>query len=86
MTHTPGPWRVSENCQTDVFAGNRFVASAYNGYRAHVAKTDADNARLIAAAPELLAVAEMVLAHASVETPPELVRAATAALAKARGT
>lgn len=41
------------------------------------------NARLIAAAPDLADVAHMVLTTATVYTPPELVRAATAALRKA---
>ena len=43
------------------------------------------NARLMAAAPELLDVAEMVLALATIDTSPELIKAATAAIAKARG-
>ncbi len=43
------------------------------------------NARLIAAAPDLLDVAEMVLALATIDTPVELIKAATAAIAKATG-
>ena len=43
------------------------------------------NARLMAAAPDLLDVAEMVLALATIDTSPELIKAATAAIAKARG-
>jgi hypothetical protein len=41
------------------------------------------NARLIAAAPDLLAVAEEVLSGATIETPRALLRLATAAIAKA---
>lgn len=41
--------------------------------------------RLIAAAPDLLAVAHMVLDGAMVETPSALIEAATAAIAKAEG-
>lgn len=43
------------------------------------------NANLIAAAPDLLAVAEMVLDTATIETPGELLAAAKAAIAKAEG-
>lgn len=43
------------------------------------------NARLIAAAPDLLTVARMVVDTATIETPPELLRAAEAALAMAEG-
>lgn len=44
------------------------------------------NAVLLASAPALLAVAEMVLALADDRTPPELLAAATAAIAEARPT
>lgn len=45
---------------------------------------DAD-ANLIAAAPDLLAVAYMVLEKATIETPLSLINAASDAIAKARG-
>ena len=100
MTHTPGPWvagKISRQivpinapggdptlgCSKWDGLAHVFGCDDYPDDGAVVARA---NARLIAAAPELLGVADLVLAHASVETPPELVRAATAALAKARGT
>ncbi|MCO6427537.1 hypothetical protein [Nitrosomonas communis] len=43
------------------------------------------NAHLIAAAPDLLEVAEMVLATADINTPHDLIDAATKAVAKAKG-
>ena len=49
--HTPGPWGLSHGINTWVMAGQLHVASvprAYDGDWSHA------NARLIAAAPELL--------------------------------
>lgn len=43
------------------------------------------NADLIAAAPDLFAVAQMVIDMATIETPPELLSAANFALRKAEG-
>lgn len=48
-------------------------------------KARAAKFRLERAAPDLKAVAEMVLATATIETPKELVNAASAAIAKAEG-
>ena len=63
--HTPGPWKVSSKASTAVFAGDRLIASA-GGYMSNtrqesvVIENDA-NARLIAAAPDLLAACETAL-------------------------
>jgi hypothetical protein len=61
-THTPGPWRLSKHRRFDVYAdtaegGLRFVGTTYgNGdMPPHIAKEDEANAKLIAAAPALLA-------------------------------
>ena len=48
--HTPGPWIARMNC--DVMAGERLVADCMTGRL----KDDRANARLIAAAPEMLEV------------------------------
>ena len=48
--HTPGPWIARMNC--DVIAGERLVANCMTGWL----KEDRANARLIAAAPEMLDV------------------------------
>ena len=46
--HTPGPWIARMNC--DVIAGERLVANCMTGWL----KEGRANARLIAAAPEML--------------------------------
>ena len=46
--HTPGPWKARMNC--DVIAGERLVADCMTGWL----REDRANARLIAAAPEML--------------------------------
>ena len=46
--HTPGPWIARMNC--DVIAGERLVANCMTGRL----REDKANARLIAAAPEML--------------------------------
>ena len=48
--YTPGPWIARMNC--DVIAGERLVADCMTGWL----KEDRANARLIAAAPEMLEV------------------------------
>jgi hypothetical protein len=92
MTHTPGPWKVPG---TD---DGEYVIAHHDGKKlrtlAHV--YDEANARLIAAAPELLAFVEMVarLTNAkhteeseidAVITVNRLRQVAQAALAKAQG-
>ena len=45
---TPGPWKARMNC--DVMAGERLVADCMSGWL----RDDRANARLVAAAPEML--------------------------------
>ena len=57
--HTPGPWHVSSKASTVIFASERLIASA-GGYTSNteqesVVSENEANARLIAAAPDLLA-------------------------------
>lgn len=91
--HTPGPWRL------DALHGHRVVGPKLAPVAncevpsAHPAVEDrcAANARLIAAAPELLEAAEHLLQHHRVvkllqsDTGSERVRALRAAIVKARG-
>lgn len=67
--HTPGPWRyVDGYFDCDVWAGNKKVLS----YERHPTDEDRANARLMAAAPELLEacrVAVMALAAAAERDP-----------------
>ena len=56
-TYTTGPWRLSSGDETEIFSGARPVARAHCGGLTSVKLPEAEaNARLIAAAPELLAV------------------------------
>lgn len=86
---TPGPWaRIIADGYTvrhpQIYSDTGPIANATFLGNGRVDELNA-NARLIAAAPDLLDVAEMVLALATIDTPPELIKAATAAIAKARG-
>ena len=54
--HTTGPWRLSSGDETEIFSGAKPVARAHCGGLTSVKLAEAEaNARLIAAAPELLA-------------------------------
>ena len=90
--HTPGPWRVAmylggawtvTSSPLSEPRGGEIVEVVYgpNG------GTSKANARLIAAAPELARVCELINAHysASLDYQPPYVALARAALAKARG-
>lgn len=60
--HTPGPWRLcTKFCQQGLIApvDGVYPVAAVTGYYGHANQTEA-NARLIAAAPELLQVIELV--------------------------
>lgn len=60
VTHTAGPWRLNAGDETQVMAGGLYVARAScggtTGTNLHTAEA---NARLIAAAPELLELAHI---------------------------
>lgn len=90
--HTPGPWRVVHG--TNVMAkrghGGEASVAACGGYAnnfdggAYVAESEA-NARLIAAAPDLLAALEAVTLLPGFEPEEPYGQAVRAAIAKARG-
>jgi len=97
-THTPGPWRVENWKYTEsrlawrrdgvptIVGGNDAIAEAFNLYRPN-AEDDAEsealaNARLIAAAPEMLAALQS-LAHPMASD--EDLQNALAVIAKAKG-
>jgi hypothetical protein len=86
--HTPGPWRISSDSSRSNpiricdDTGADTIAIVCNLYRA------ADNARLIAAAPELAEalarVAEFLHANYAVSDMPDILPMVDAALAKAQ--
>ena len=81
--HTPGPWRVVEDrvpSSLEVYAGKTAIAECWR--RADV-ETEIANARLIAAAPDLLKALEFVIR--GVPDTWEGVQQARAAIAKATG-
>lgn len=66
MKHTPGPWRVSLNTATGAFAiedDNRIAVICSRADWIHRASESAANARLIAAAPDLLAALMWLVEH-----------------------
>lgn len=58
---TPAPWRVGDKYQTDIYAARAGHAIARTVNPQHEGECEA-NARLIAAAPDLLAAATVALA------------------------
>ena len=87
--HTPGPWEIDSEQPSTVKKfthGNRLsIATVHGGYGEKTRRTA--NARLIAAAPEMLEALEDALNLIDTITPFEgdTVRKARAAIAKARG-
>jgi hypothetical protein len=85
MTHTPGPWYVNDRCiEAAGPEGPRDVTVAV----VHAPEDQRDaNARLIAAAPELLAACEELLIYLSDwdDDESETCVRARAAIAKAEG-
>ena len=81
--HTPGPWSLAEAAQTIPIKGanGKTVASVRYG------PTDLDDARLIAAAPDLLTALQDIMDRLSYRlVPSEREKEnARAAIAKARG-
>lgn len=74
--HTPGPWRADKYC---IWAGEKFIAGTKTGIGE---SEQGANARLIAAAPALLAALE-ALVERGTDSPVHL--AAEAAIAQAKG-
>lgn len=98
--HTPGPWHFSENLRGGAFEirepdSDAIIADIVDG--AHVSSDDGDpeidwetqeaNARLIAAAPELLAALEDVCGYCAPLSPrgKAAIDEARAIIAKAKG-
>ena len=89
--HTPGPWRVVEDrvpASLEVYAGKTAIAECW---RRADALTELANARLIAAAPELLASLQ-IMVDRFIDTEGsfgawenEAIEVARAAIAKATG-
>jgi hypothetical protein len=85
--HTPGPWHTVEtepgiDADTDVFV----QTPRWAGGKSLVARvTDADDAVLIAAAPDLLEALQAIIGHDAHLLNPWRVEAARAAIAKATG-
>jgi hypothetical protein len=89
--HTPGPWAISEQNDSDkswkaeVYSTISDEGVARVGYFDTIRSEDLANARLIAAAPDLLAALESLLPYANgSESFAAEVAAARAAIAKAR--
>ncbi len=59
VKHTPGPWSVDDNPKSDFIDIEPMVCRIERGTLAHL-----DNARLIAAAPELLEACKIALVTA----------------------
>jgi len=60
--HTPGPWAQAIHSPADIVVGDTQIASARYGLNGISRDQAIANARLIAAAPELLAALEAMLA------------------------
>lgn len=83
--HTPGPWAVSDVGEVVVCATGRTLCDVYSSPADDDAQADAD-ARLIAAAPDLLAACEAVAATTwSRNTATIIGEQVRAAIAKAKG-
>lgn len=94
--HTPGNWCCTDGTHYMGMIPHAWfeVATVVDGEQVVICSRPATSCRpeaviadgrLIAAAPELLRVVEMVLEEAFIETNPRLIDAAEAATAKARG-
>jgi hypothetical protein len=80
--HTPGPWEFFDTLCIGVMSAQSDVAhcSGYDGNRSR--DEELANARLIAAAPDLLAALEALLSYDDMVECADMARAA---IAKARG-
>jgi hypothetical protein len=86
MTHTPGPWTHEVHQLSEGFSG---IVYAANGMRVGTDHLSEDDARLIAASPDLLeackALVRFVDSHGSEHINRVPFAAARAAIAKAEG-
>lgn len=81
MKHTPGPWRISENDPQTVLGGDSITARIISINKAHA---EAD-ARLIAAAPDLLGALQFIITDPMGSVTPGGLRRAQKAIDKALG-
>ena len=91
IKHTPGPWRIS-GYNENMGYPEPVIAGMVNGRTAYVAvciecqRMDDANAKLIAAAPELLEALELMIdTHDEGGWPTASIAIARAAIAKAKG-
>jgi hypothetical protein len=86
VQHTPGPWRLSHEADTQVEAerNGNFIASCDGGGEDGEYETDLANARLIAAAPDLLRELQHAVRWFDQIKPDDVARY-RAAIAKATG-
>ena len=81
--HTPGPWIARMNC--DVMSGDRLVADCMTGWL----REDRANARMVAAAPEMLEVLielqESAQYWSEYGAPFDIVNRLNAVISKAKG-
>lgn len=87
-SHTPGPWRAVEwTCHdaTSVLAGDRQQIAECSGFGRDTRESAIADARLIAAAPELLAVAQLLVQANCPEAVAFATQRAHAAICKAIG-
>lgn len=85
--HTPGPWSTHLVDDTIVIIPRRPLPQKFStlGHSEVADEEDFANARLIAAAPELLEALQMALVYIDGEGTPEQYEQAIAAIAKAKG-
>jgi hypothetical protein len=85
--HTPGPWTVGPSCNEIINVDHGYLPfSIAAGYTLIGALyEDGDDARLIAAAPELLVAIKSLLSCIDPQDFPDEVAFADAAIAKATG-
>ena len=83
--HTPGPWFATKG--RDVMAGDRVICTAYVPNDSGDRDEAQANARLIAAAPALLAALEQAISVVETEYADDsaIVQQCCAAIAQARG-
>lgn len=81
--HTPGPWAVSGNQVKSIDHGKRYTVATANNSK-FTDEANANNARLIAAAPDLLVALQKIDANAA-ESVEWIRRVAREAITKATG-
>lgn len=83
MSHTPGPWKVNAHGYDSPYLCKAFIEAEGNGAVAGLWAGDCADAKLIAAAPDLLASLKEVLADASWELERPIIKRAKDAIMKA---